>query len=107
MPIYAYQVVDNHTGCDHCRDGFEIFQHMKEDRLEACPKCGAPIFKLVYPVQVATPKTNSELKNLGFTKLVKRDDGVYENVTRTSSEAKYMERDKPDTIPNLKGKISD
>ena len=35
---------------------------------------------------MAVPAFNSELKNLGFTKLVKRDDGVYENVTATGEE---------------------
>jgi hypothetical protein len=32
-------------------------------------------------VQVVSAKSNAELKNMGFTKLVRRDKGVYENVT--------------------------
>jgi len=39
--------------------------------------------------------------------LVKRDQGVYENVTATGKESRYMQADKPETMPNLKGKISD
>ena len=42
------------------------------------------------PPMANTPVGNSGLKNLGFTKLVKRDDGVYENVTRSGTEARYM-----------------
>ncbi len=107
MPLYEYQARPDETGCDYCSEGFSILQSMKEDSLAACPRCGSAVQRLIFPVGVATPKTNSELKNLGFTKLVKRDDGVYENVTRNHGENKYMERDKPDTIPNLKGKITD
>lgn len=107
MPLYEYQATDPSAGCDHCRPGFQILQSMKDDALAVCPKCGQPIQRLIFPVGVATPKTNAELKNLGFTKLVRRDDGVYENVTRTGNEAKYMERDKPNTLPDLGSKITD
>lgn len=107
MPFYEYQVKPENEGCDHCRDGFEIYQKMKEDALESCPQCGAPIQRLVFATSVSTPKTASELKNLGFTKLVKRDTGVYENVTRTGNEAKYMEANKPETVPDFSKKISD
>ena len=44
---------------------------------------------------------------MGFTKLVKRDDGIYENVTATGKESKYWDAAKPETRPDLKSKISD
>jgi hypothetical protein len=56
---------------------------------------------------VNTPKTNSELRDLGFTKLVRRDEGVYENVTARSRDSRYMIRGKPETIPDIKKTISD
>ena len=56
---------------------------------------------------ISCQKSNGELRDLGFTKLVKRDDGVYENVTRREGESRYMHRDKPDTIPHLHNTISD
>ncbi|MEO8376229.1 MAG: zinc ribbon domain-containing protein [Candidatus Sumerlaeota bacterium] len=107
MPVYDYQAKDPAQCCDFCRDGFSELQAMRDDAFKVCPKCGAPIQRLISMVGVATPKTNSELKNLGFTKLVKRDTGVYENVTRTGSEAKYMEAGKSDSVPDLKRKITD
>jgi putative FmdB family regulatory protein len=107
MPFYDYQVVPDHEGCEVCRPGFEKWQKMKDDALTNCPHCGAPVQRLVCAGNIATPKTPSELKNLGFTKLVKREEGVYENVTRVGDESKYMIRDKPETIPNLSKKISD
>lgn len=107
MPIYEYTVQPGATGCPRCRDSFTVTQHIKDDPLTACPDCGAPIERLIFPVGIATPKTNSELKNLGFTKLVKRDTGVYENVTRGGNESRYFEAGKPETMPDIKGKIAD
>lgn len=107
MPEYDYRVEEGHEGCDTCRNGFTIFQMMKEERLTACPHCGAPIQRLIQLPMIATPRSDTELKDLGFTKLVKRDDGVYENVTRRGSEAKYMERGKPETQPDISKIVSD
>lgn len=107
MPIYDYKASEGHPGCEHCRDGFSHFQKMSDAALTACPKCGGPVSKQLAAVGLSLPKTASTLKNLGFTKLVKREEGVYENITRTGDEARYMIRDKPETMPNIKGKIAD
>ena len=56
---------------------------------------------------VSVERSNSELRDAGFTKLVKRDDGVYENVTAGNGEARYMRRGKKDTMPHLHKKITD
>ena len=53
------------------------------------------------------PKTNSELRDLGFTKLVKRDTGVYENVTARNGDCRMVLRNKPDTLPDLKKTIKE
>ncbi|MBA3014154.1 MAG: zinc ribbon domain-containing protein, partial [Proteobacteria bacterium] len=68
---------------------------------------GQSVKKLISLVGISTPKTNSDLKNMGFTKLVRRDNGVYENVTATGNESRIWDTSKPETMPNLKGKISD
>lgn len=107
MPIYEYQKRPEAVGCDHCRDEFTLYQKMKDDAITVCPVCGGAVMKLVSSPGISTPKTSSELKNLGFTKLVKRDTGVYENVTRTGNEARYMEAGKADTVPDFKRKIAD
>ena len=56
---------------------------------------------------VSVPAFNSELKNAGFTKLVKRDQGVYENVTATNGEKRYMKADEKDSVPHIHKKIRD
>jgi len=67
----------------------------------------AQVVKQISSPSLAFPKTNAELKNLGFTKLVKREQGVYENVTATGNEKRYMKPDDPSSLPHLKNKISD
>ena len=67
----------------------------------------AAVRKVFTPPNVSVPAGNSQLKNAGFTKLVKRDAGVYENVTATGNEKRYMTADDPDSIPDLKKKIGD
>jgi len=98
MPLYEYE----HT--EHpCSIGriFEVTQSLKERPLSKCPQCGGPISKLISLVGVSIPKTNGELRDMGFTKLVKRDDGIYENVTARNGDSRYMERGKPDTVPDV------
>lgn len=104
MPVYEYE----HEG-KACKLGktFEVVQSIKDDRLGKCPKCGGTVQRLISGVYISTPVGVSGYKNMGFTRLEKRDDGVYENVTRGHGESKYMERGKAETLPNLKGKITD
>ena len=66
-----------------------------------------PVYKHFTPPAIAVPTGNSTLKNAGFTKLVKRDEGVYENVTATDGEARYMRAGKPETLPHLHKKVGD
>ena len=37
----------------------------------------APIERLIFAPNITTPMGNSKLKEMGFTKLVRRDQGVY------------------------------
>jgi len=67
----------------------------------------APVRKVLTPPGIAFPTGNSKLKEVGFTKLVKRDDGVYENVTRTGKEERYMKAGQPETMPHLHKKVGD
>ncbi len=104
MPVYEYEHLE-----DTCDLGkiFEVRQSISEQELARCPGCKAPVRKIVSRPNISTPKTNTELKDLGFTKLVKRDDGVYENVTARAGDSRYVHRDRPETLPNLEKTISD
>lgn len=104
MPIYEYE--HKETPCDLGLI-FEVQQSMNDDLLRSCPNCEGPVKRLISMVNISTPKTNSELKDLGFTKLIKRDDGVYENVTARDGDSKIVHRDKPETLPDLSKTITD
>ncbi len=67
----------------------------------------APVRKLIRAPAIAFPTGNAELKNQGFTKLVKRDDGVYENMTAVDDEKRYMTAGDPSSIPDIKKKVGD
>ncbi len=104
MPIYEYE--HQAVGCELGKI-FEIRQSISDPVLKKCPQCQARIRKIISRANISTPKTNTELKDLGFTKLVKRDDGVYENVTARKGDSRFVHRDRPETLPNLKKTISD
>lgn len=105
MPVYEYKHVEQ-VNCP-CGEIFEVEQSFSDEALKICPKCKTKVERLISRTFISTPTGDSKLKNLGFTKLVKRDKGVYENVTATDSESRYMEADKPETMPHLHKKISD
>lgn len=112
MPVYEYY-------CPEADCSVEVVHGMSESLKTWADVCrvaniepgnispDAPVERLLYAVGVSTPQTNSELKNLGFTKLVKRDSGVYENVTRSDKDSRYMVKGDSSTVPSFKGKITD
>jgi len=104
MPIYEYEHLEQ-----PCALGkkFDFEQSIHDNPLKQCPNCAGPLRKLISRTNISITKSNAELRDLGFTKLVKRDDGVYENVTVRDGDSRYMERGKSDTIPNLKKTIKD
>ncbi|MBU4318849.1 MAG: zinc ribbon domain-containing protein [Proteobacteria bacterium] len=98
MPIYEYEHMAE--GCEWGKR-FEIQQSIKDPQLKKCPECKKPVKRNLSLVGISVGKSNAELRDLGFTKLVRRDDGVYENVTARKGDSRYMERDKPETIPDV------
>ena len=104
VPVYEYEHLDKACARGKC---FEVRQSMSSEKLTQCPDCGREVKRLISLVSINTPKGNSNLKNMGFTKLVKRDNGIYENVTATGKESRYWDASKPETMPDLKSKIED
>ncbi len=80
MPIYKYKACNE--GCDKCREGFEVMQSMSAEPLAVCPECGTDVRKVPTLCNGYSPfLSNSNLRDKGFTKMVKRGDGTYEKVT--------------------------
>ena len=104
MPVYEYEHLEKPCNKGHL---FETRQSIADDPLTVCPECSGPVHRVLSLTNISTPKANAELRDMGFTKLVKRDDGVYENVTRRDGDSRYMIKDRPETIPDLSKTISD
>lgn len=45
MPTYAYR-------CSACAHEFEVVQKMSDAPLTACPECGAPIKRVIFPAGI-------------------------------------------------------
>jgi hypothetical protein len=112
MPLYEYicpgnnQTVEVRHGMTERVSTWGELCRLAGVELGTTPE-DSPVERLLSLPAISTPKTNADLKNLGFTKLVKRDDGVYENVTRTGDEKQYMTRDDASSVPDIRKKISD
>lgn len=99
--------------CDANDAEVEVSHSMAEDLEtwgEVCERSGhdlgdtpadAPVYRRIFAPAVHTPRGPAELKNLGFKKLVRRDQGVYENVTATDKESRYYNADDPSSRPHI------
>ncbi|MEX0942236.1 MAG: zinc ribbon domain-containing protein [Pseudomonadales bacterium] len=113
MPRYDYH-------CDANGETVEVVHSINERMAnwgQLCARAGiepgdtdlsSEVRKVITLAPMAnTPAGDSHLKSLGFTKLVKRDDGVYENVTRSGTESRYVKAGDSQTMPHFHKKLSD
>ena len=82
MPLYVYEARDAKRSCARCRDGFESTQSLKDDKLTACPDCGAPIYRVIQAPGLTHSKTDLHYraKRAGFSCLKKVQKGEYEKM---------------------------
>lgn len=82
MPVYVYEARSPERSCDKCRDGFEIAQSLSDDRLERCPECSAPVFKVIQAPALAHSQTDLHYraKRAGFHTLKRVGKGEYEKM---------------------------
>lgn len=104
MPTYFYECESENCPCG---GKFIVEQSIKDDRLTTCPHCGSAVERIIQPAYINTPTGDSDLRDKGFAKLVRRDNGVYENVTALDHESRYWDANKPETMPDIKKRISD
>ncbi|MGH8119859.1 MAG: zinc ribbon domain-containing protein [Gammaproteobacteria bacterium] len=67
----------------------------------------APVEKVISAPVIAVPLSDARIKEKGFVKLVKRDTGVYENVTALDHEKRYVKTGDKESLPDLKSRIED
>ena len=79
MPIYEYQSAGE-AHCPHCQPGFETLQKLSDESLSSCPKCEAPIKRVISAPNVGKAGPSLEPGNLekhGFTQYRKSKKGEY------------------------------
>jgi putative FmdB family regulatory protein len=88
MPLYEYQ-------CDACGHRFEVIQKFSDPLIEACPKCGSPVRKLMSSPAI-------QFKGSGFyiTDYAKKD---YTDATKADKDTKSTTETK-DTKETKEGK---
>jgi putative FmdB family regulatory protein len=104
MPLYEYQ-------CTKCREVCEVLQKAKDKPLDKCPKCGAPVIKLIsspaiqfkgtgwyitdYAKKSSAPAgTNAETK--GEAKVDAKAESKSETQTEAKAGAGEAAKTKPD-----------
>lgn len=90
MPVYEYSHRDTETSCVKGLL-FEEIQSISAEKLHMCPECGQEIFRVLSATRTMTSVGESQLKNNGFAKLVRRDKGLYENVTAQEGEKRFLD----------------
>lgn len=106
-PVYSYSHLEDPAGGCPAGPEFEWEQVARDLPLTTCPHCGAKVERGLTAATIRPRKFNCELKDLGFTKLVRVDDGLFENVTRRPGEEKYIDRRRPETFPDLSKTVKD
>ena len=80
MPIYEYKCENGHV--------FDIMQKMSEDPLKECVECGAPVKKLMHPVNISFKGSgfySTDYKN-GKTPAEKTDAKTIGSETKAESK---------------------
>ncbi len=82
MPVYVYEAKEPAKGCSKCANGFEVVQSIEDARLEKCPDCGAPIFRVIQAPGLGHSRTdlNYRAKRAGFHTYKKVQKGEYEKL---------------------------
>lgn len=86
MPLYDYFCPSNnrqlevmHSISQEVKTWGEVCQLANCDPGDT--PADTPVRRVISAPMLSIPTSNTDYKNAGFTKLVKRDQGVYENVT--------------------------
>ena len=80
MPIYEYEARSKLKSCSYCSKRFGYLQKSLKTMLRKCPKCGAPVKRLISAASVGVSRSgfDSRAKDAGFHKLQRVDKGTYE-----------------------------
>jgi len=80
MPLREYIARDPKKGCELCSHPFEYLDRRPEEVLERCPRCGAPVRKLLSVPGITRGRRDLDrrAREAGFHKLRRVGRGTYE-----------------------------
>lgn len=98
MPLYDYFCSSNNQRLEVSHSmNLEVSTWGQLCELAKCElgktPADATVRRLVSAPRLMKPTSDTEYKNQGFSKYVKRDEGVYENVTAKDGESRIVNRD--------------
>jgi putative FmdB family regulatory protein len=80
MPIHEYAAAGK--GCAYCEAHFDVLQKLHEPALASCPRCGAPVVRVLAAPSVVSGGAHrlkeSHLEKHGFTQYRRVGRGRYE-----------------------------
>lgn len=80
MPIYEYAPIAG--DCPHCHGRFEVFQHLSDAELTACPECGQACKKVIsasnFAISGGHHLKEANIAEKGFTQYRRVEKGKYE-----------------------------
>lgn len=112
MPSYDYYCADNRTTVEVQHPMNVVLHTWGEVCYVAQIPLGdtdplAPVSKVLQAPHLTRSIGHSELRQSGFTKLVRRDKGLYENVTAAPGEARFLQDENQGHPLRFSNKVKD
>jgi len=98
MPLYDYFCPSNNQKLEVSHGmNVEVLTWGQLCEIAKCEPGETPenaiVHRLLSAPRLMKPTSDTDYKNQGFSKYVKRDEGVYENVTAKDGESRIVNRD--------------
>ncbi len=90
MPIYEYRACDK--GCNHCRRGFDVLQKLTDEPLQQCPRCNAPVKRVVSRFWACVIESPEESIKLEEQLKSYEKEGMWSHAAEMADKAGLQER---------------
>ncbi|KPJ65603.1 MAG: hypothetical protein AMJ43_10450 [Coxiella sp. DG_40] len=80
MPLYLYRAKNSNKRCEYCGKGFDLLQKSNSEAVKRCPKCGAPVKRIItnFSIGISKSSLDTKAREKGFHKLKRLNKGEYE-----------------------------
>ena len=94
MPIYEYRAIKR--GCNYCQDRFEIRQSVDAEPLTRCPRCQAPVRRLISRFRARVSETMNETTKIERKIRNHEREGRWSHAAELADKAGIEDRAKDD-----------